>query len=299
MSRQLKADMALLLVTIGWGSSFILTKNSLAKLPTYNFLTIRFFLAFIISSVIFIKKMTKIDKKTLKYGVILGICLYAHYAFQTVGLNYTSISKSAFITGFNVILVPVFASLLIKKLPHKQSILSVVLAFIGLGMLTLNENITGINIGDIYTLICAVIFALYIIFVGKYTVDSESVSLAVVQLGVVAVLSLITSFAIEKPIIPNDYQVWINIIILSVVCTSGAYIIQSIAQKFTSSTHTALIYSGEPVFAAMFAYIIYGENLSVKGTLGAILILTGMLIAELDFKKLLNKKDSLQEEIID
>lgn len=290
MSKQLKADIGLLLVTVGWGASFLLTKSSLSQLATFNFLTIRFFLAFILSSIIFFKKIINVDKKTFKYGIILGVVIYATFAFQTMGLNYTTASKSAFITGFNVMLVPVFSTILMKKIPDKKVIFSVFIAFIGLGLLTLNKNISGINIGDIYTFICAIICAIHILLVGKYTIKCESIALAVIQIGVCAVLSLITSLAFESPIMPTSNTVWINIIILSVVCTSGAFIVQSIAQRFTSPTHTALIYTAEPVFAAIFGYIVLGEMLRNKGLLGALLILTGMIITEVDFKLLFSKK---------
>ncbi|WP_099192002.1 DMT family transporter [Tepidibacter mesophilus] len=291
MSRQLKADLALLCVTIGWGASFILTKNSLSELETYNFLAIRFLIAFIISSCIFFKNMIKTDKKTMKYGLVLGIILYAHYAFQTVGLNYTTASKSAFITGSNVIMVPILAGFMIKQFPQKKSLVSAVLALIGLAMLTLNENITRINIGDIYTLVCAIIFAIYIIFVGKYTWECESIALAVIQFGVVAFLSIMTSVTMESPNLPSSSDVWVNIIILSIICTSGAFIIQSVAQKFTTSNHTALIYSAEPVFAAMFGYFLYSEIITVKTGIGAFLILLGMIISEVDFSKFLKVEE--------
>ncbi len=296
MTKQLKADIALFLVTIGWGASFILTKSSLTELSTFNFLAIRFFIAFAISSIIFIKDMKKTDKKSLRYGIILGLILYASFALQTMGLNYTSASKAAFITGFNVVLVPIFSTLMVKKIPNRKTILSVILAFIGIGMLSLNGSISRINIGDIYIFFAAIIFALYIIFVGKYTIDSKSVPLAVIQIGIVGFLSLVTSFIFESPVLPKANQVWINIFILSVVCTSGAYIVQSVAQKYTSPTHTALIYTAEPVFAAIFGYIIFREILSPRGMAGAALILSGMLITEVDIKALLKKKQKENEE---
>lgn len=297
MTKQLKADISLLLVTIGWGASFILTKDSLSELSTYNFLAVRFLLAFFISSAIYYKRMIKIDKNTLKYGLILGLLLYAHYAFQTVGLNYTSASKSAFITGLNVILVPVFSAFLMKNVPSKKVTISVILAMVGLGFLTLNQNIDGINIGDIYTLICAVIFAFYIIYVGKYTKNVDSISMAIIQLGVVGVLSLLTTFMIENPTISISIGGWINIIILAVICTSGAYIVQSVAQKFTTPNHTALIYTGEPVFAGIFGFVFFDEYLGIKGTFGAVLILSGMLMAEVNFKKLFNTKENKRKEV--
>jgi len=290
MQRQIKADIALLLVTVGWGTSFILTKNSISEIPTYNFLAIRFFIAFIISSVVFMKKMVRIGKNELLCGVGLGTLLYGTYAFQTVGLNYTTASKSAFITGFNVVLVPVFSSLMLKIKLESKYYISVTMAFMGLALMTLNQSITDINIGDVYTLACAAISALYIILVGKYTKNVESVSCAVVQIGVVGLLSLISSFITEKSVMPSDYNIWINIVILSVVCTSGAYIVQNVAQRFTSPTHTALIYTAEPVFASIFAYLYSEEMLSSRGIIGALLILVGMLTAEVDFKTFLSKR---------
>ena len=291
MTKQIKADIALLLVTVGWGTSFILTKNTISQMPTYNFLAIRFLLAFIISAIIFSKQMLKIGKKELKYGIMLGALLYGTYAFQTVGLNYTTASKSAFITGFNVVLVPVFFTLLMKKRLDKKSYISVILAFIGLAFLTLNQNISNINIGDVYTLICAFLCAFHIIFVGKYTVNVESISFAVIQIGTVGILSLITSLMVEKPVIPSNYNAWISIVILSVVCTSGAFIVQSVAQNYTSPTHTALIYTGEPVFAGIFAFIFIGEVLGLRGMIGAALILVGMITSEVDFKTIFSKKN--------
>ncbi|MFO7887360.1 MAG: DMT family transporter [Eubacteriales bacterium] len=290
MTNQRKADISLFLVTIGWGISFLLTKNSLDFLETYNFLAIRFLLAFFISFGIFYKRFKNLNKKTVKYGIGLGILLFLHYALQTVGLNYTTVSKSAFITGLNVIMVPVFSALIIKTIPERKVIFSTIIAFTGLGLLTLNGNIDGVNIGDVYTFLCALVFALYIILVGKYTVKVESISFATIQLGVVGILSLITSFMIESPIIPTEAAAWGNIVFLSVVCTSGAYLVQNVAQKFTSPSHTALIYTGEPVFAAFFGYIFLGELLSFRGTLGALMILSGMLIVEVNFKKLFRSK---------
>ncbi len=284
MSKQLKADIALLLITVGWGASFLITKSSLSELSTFNFLAIRFSVAFILSLIIFFKQIINIDKKTFKHGIVLGIVVYATYALQTIGLNYTTASKSAFITGFNVILVPIFSTILTKKVPDKKVFFSVFIAFIGLGLLTLNKNVSGINIGDIYTFICAIMCAIHILLIGKYTKECESISLAVIQIGVCAVLSLTTSLAFENPIVPTSYSIWINILILSVVCTLGAFIVQSVAQKFTSPTHTALIFTAEPVFAAIFGYIILGEMLSIQGLIGAILILIGMIITEIDFK---------------
>jgi len=286
MTKQLKADLALLGVTIGWGASFILTKNSLDTLETFNFLAIRFILAFAISAGIFYKNLLKMDKNTLKYGLLIGVILFAGYAVQTIGINYTTASKSAFITGFSVVLVPVLSAFLLKSKPERAAVIGAVCALIGLGLLTLNGDFI-LNIGDFLTIIAAFGFAMHIITVGKYTVKVDSIALAVVQIGVVGFLSLFATLVLETPIVPSGGTVWVNIFILSLICTSGAFIIQNAAQKYTTPTHTALIYTGEPVFAAIFAYFMSGEVLKPRGLFGAALILIGMLIAEIDVKILL------------
>lgn len=285
MSKQLKADIALLLVTVGWGSSFLLTKNSLAELETFNLLAVRFIIASLLSVIIFFNKVKNIDKKTLKYGLGLGCVLFASFALQTIGLNYTTSSKSAFITGFNVVLVPIISAVVMKKTPEKKVFFSTLIAFIGLGLLTLNKDISGINIGDVYTFLCAILCAVYILLVGKYTRKCESIGFTIIQIGVCAVLSLVTSLLLENPIIPTSTSVLTNIMILSLVCTVGAFIVQNVAQKYTSPTHTALIFTAEPVFAAIIAYLVLGEKLSNQGLLGASLILAGMLITEINFTK--------------
>jgi drug/metabolite transporter (DMT)-like permease len=214
--------------------------------------------------------------------------MFASYAFQTVGITMTTVSKSAFITGTSVLMVPLFAALFMKRMPDRSSILGAVMAFFGLGLMTLTGNTgvvtaeTVINLGDLLTLMCAVLFALYILAVGKYTVQVDSIPFAIIQIGTVAVMSAVSSLAFETPVIPEGSGVWFNILFLAVVCTSMAFIVQNVAQKYTSSTHTALIYSGEPVFAAIFAYIVVGEVMGVNGVIGAALILMGLLAAELN-----------------
>lgn len=299
-SAQLKADFALLMVTVGWGASFLLTKNALTHLQTYNFLSIRFTIAFVLSAVIFWKYMIKIDKTTLKYGALIGFILYISYALQTVGLNYTTASKSAFITGFNVVLVPLLSTILARAKLELMSYISVVTAFVGLALLTLNQSITSINYGDVLTLGCALTTAVYIVLVGKYAQKVEAISCAIIQIGVVALCSLVTTFAVETPKLTSDPNAWASIITLSIVCTSGAFITQMIAMKHTSATHAALIFTGEPVFAAIFGFIFLNESLGVKGMIGGAMILMGMLLAEFDIKamfyKLLRREQKPVEE---
>lgn len=282
MSKQKKANIGLLIMTIGWGTSFILTKAALNELEVFNFLSFRFLIGAIVSGLIFYKNILKLDKKTMLYGMGVGSLLFSHYIFQTIGLNYTTASKSAFITGTSVVMVPVIAGILNRKFPEMKVMLGAFMALFGLAMMTLNGD-AGVNIGDALSFVGAIIFALYIIVVGKYTKQVESIGFALVQIFTVGVLSVLTSLVFETPKMPTTGGTIIGIIILGVVCTSGAFIVQNIAQKYTTASSTALIYATEPVFAAIFAYLFVGEILSKVGMLGGLLILLGMLVAETDF----------------
>ena len=284
MKKQIIADILLLIVVIFWGYSFVAIKDALSYISPFNFLACRFIISFIILIVIFRKRLEKLNKETIIYGVIIGIFLFFAYAFQTIGLKYTTASNAGFITGFSVVLVPVFSVLFIKSKPSTESIIGVIFAFIGLYLLTYNKGYE-INKGDILILFCAIAVAFHILTVGRYTVRSDSILLTVVQIGVVTFLSLFSVIIFETPAFPKGPGVWEAILITAVFSTVGAYLVQNIAQRFTSPTHTALIFSGEPVFAGIFGYFILNERLSDWAIIGCILILSGMIISELKIFK--------------
>ncbi|WP_053955963.1 DMT family transporter [Inediibacterium massiliense] len=289
MKMQYKADLALLVVTLTWGVSFILTKNSLDAMSTFNFLAVRFFIAAASSAIIFYKRMLNLDKTTIKYGILIGVIMFLGYALQTFGLNYTTASKSAFISCLSVVFVPVFSALLLKKLPSLPCIIGVVIATIGLALLTLDGKLS-LNIGDFYTFLCTFCFAFQILAISKYAVKVDPINLAILQIAVVSILSTIVSVIFENPIIPTGAKVWTDVLFLSFICTSGAFIIQNAVQRYTTATHTALIFTGEPVFASIFGYFLLGEILSSKGMFGGFLIIFAMLLAELGGELPLFKK---------
>jgi drug/metabolite transporter (DMT)-like permease len=279
MNKQMKADLSLLIVTLGWGISFILTKNSLDFLQPFNFIALRFLTAFFISSLVFYKQFKNLDKKTLIDATIMGSVLFTGYLFQTIGIQYTTVTNSGFITGFSVVLVPVIATVFLKEKPENAAILGTILSIIGLSLMSIKPGFK-MNNGDILTLISAFAFAMHIILTGKYSKDGKVILLGVIQIGVVGFLGLFSSIFESEFIIPRDITLWKNILFLAIVCTAVAFIVQTVAQKYTTSTHTALIYITEPVFAATFAYFLLNEILSTQALFGAALILTGMFNAE-------------------
>ncbi|MDF2524631.1 MAG: permease [Clostridiales bacterium] len=222
--------------------------------------------------------------------------LFGGMALQVSGLYYTTASNSAFITGLNVVMVPIVSSFLLKKKPDVFSTIGVILAFLGMFLLSMGETffINGgglhFNFGDFLTLLCAVCFTLQIIFIDKFTNDQEPSSLAVIQIGFAAVLYTTVWLGMDFKQFEINSTVIVTLIITGVFGTALAFAGQTAMQRFTSPTHTALILAAEPLFGALFAILIPNsqgvtENLKFNSILGCSLILIGMLISELKVGK--------------
>ncbi|MEF9951337.1 MAG: DMT family transporter [Clostridium sp.] len=297
-NKPLVADMSLLFVAFLWGGGFIATSYALDSItPNYiNF--IRFLIAFIGISVIFRKKYKLIDKNTLKAGIIIGVFLYGGFLLQTVGLQYTTAGKQAFLTGTNVVMVPFLYWLVKNKRPDKYNIIAAVIAVVGIGFLSLNENLT-INFGDALTLACAVFFAAQITAVGFFAQKHDPLALTIVQFGTVTVFSLISSLIFE-PFPTFTTTSTVGIIYLAIFSTLICFAIQNVAQKYTSPEHTAIILCLEAVFGSVLSCLILGEAFTFKMIIGCIAIFFAIITAEtrLEFiKKLFKPKDSSKEAI--
>jgi drug/metabolite transporter (DMT)-like permease len=177
-------------------------------------------------------------------------------------------------------MVPLFSAVIFRTRVKNAEKMGVTVALIGLILLTL-KGVGGFNSGDFLTLAGAVCFAFHIITVGHFTNRTNSIQFAIMQIGGVGLFSFVTSLIFEVPSLRFPVMTWLNMLFLAVFCTSAAFITQSIAQRYTTSTHTALIYINEPVFAAFFGYFVAGEILGVRGIIGGLLMLSGILIAEL------------------
>lgn len=296
------ADISLLLVTLIWGSTFVLVQNAINSLPPFSFNGIRFFTAaFMLLAWLFIferKQLRRLDKKVIFSGIILGFWLFLGYATQTIGLLSTSSSKAGFITGLNVVLVPLLSMVLLKQSLTKNAILGVIIATIGLFLLT-TTDMTSFNMGDGFVFICAIAFAMQIVVTGKYSEKYPTLLLTVIQISTVSILSIVSSFLFEdwrKMIEPNilfSKNVLIAILTTSIFATAIAFLVQTKFQKYTSTTRVALIFAMEPVFAAITGYFCAHDRLTYSALLGCLLIFLGMIFAELPLDKwlLINKKE--------
>lgn len=296
MKKSVFADLVLLLVAFVWGASFIIVQNAINILPPHSYNFIRFLLASIILFVIIIifdrNSLKQVSKKAVYSGIFLGILLFLGFDLQTVGLLYTSAAKAGFITGLNVILVPIFSVYIIKVKPKLTTIIGVGLAAIGLYTMTMIGSTSEFSIGDFLIFLCAIFFALQIVYTGKYAPKYSPFILAWIQISVVCILSLFSALIFEDIgvltdstiILAND--VIIALIITAVFGTALAYLAQQTFQKFTSPTRVALIFTMEPVFAALTSIFVEHQMLSLNITIGGSLIFIGMILSEIPSKKL-------------
>jgi drug/metabolite transporter (DMT)-like permease len=283
---ELRADLLLLSVAIAWGVTFLMVQDAINSTPVYAFLFFRFGIASILMFFIAYKYLNQINKRTIFYGVILGTFLFSAFATQTFGLLYTKSSIVAFITGLNVIFVPFLAYLVFKDHISKKVFIAAIVAVIGLYSLTMSGTLT-VGIGEFLTLICAFLFALQIIYTGKFSKEVNVFLLVLFQLLTVTVLSLIFSLSLDDVTfnLTYDYVFFKAVIITAVFATVYAFLIQTYMQQFTTATKTAIIFAMEPVSASVFAYISVGEVLTNIQLTGAILIVFATVVAELKFKR--------------
>jgi len=228
----IQAEIYLLGIVIIWGSTFAIIKGILDQILPLTFLAYRFFLAAFVLYVIFWKRSKNINKTILQKGFIIGIFLFLGYAFQTVGLKYTTATKTGFITGLSVVLVPIISYLFIKEKINRNSIIGVIFAVIGLWFLNYGSSFS-FNLGDFLVLLGAISFAMHIISVGLYTKKMDYVPLVVVQLATVFVLCLLMAIIFERPALHLSYSpnVWWSIVLTGVFATALAFYMQMLPRR--------------------------------------------------------------------
>ena len=276
------ADLALLLVALIWGSTFVLVKEAVSQAKPFGFIALRFALATLTMTLLFRSRLRALGRKGLLAGALIGLFLTAGYGFQTVGLQYTSASRAGFITGLSVVIVPFAAWPILGRRPSLNGVAGVILATIGLALLSLQrgERLT-IGRGDLLVLACAFSFALHIVTVGAFAPRMDPMALATAQIGVVALVSGALALIVEGDGSGFSGLVWFAALFTGLLATALAFAVQTAAQAFTTPTHTALIFATEPVFAALFGSLLAGERLTGRPLLGCAFILAGMMVAEL------------------
>jgi drug/metabolite transporter (DMT)-like permease len=275
-----RADLALVFNTFVWGSTFVLVKRALDDISALLFVAIRFLVATLVIAWLF-RGRWSLSSGYTRGGILTGICLFGGYAFQTAGLKLTTPSKAAFLTGLSVVMVPLLSSLVYRVYPHVSEAIGVALATVGMALMTLQGNTGGVTRGDVLVILCALAFAGHIVVLGHYVKEAPFESLAVLQLGTTAAMALGSFWWMETPFFHPTRLLWIALLVSSLFSTALAFTVMAWAQQITTATRAALIFALEPVVAWLFSFIFMGEVLPARAVLGAIMILAGILLAEL------------------
>lgn len=278
MTQRVKAEALLLLITLIWGATFVIVKDALNDASPLAFIAVRFLAAGILLFALVARG--RVDREALVPGVVLGAFLGAGYLCQTTGLVYTTASKSAFITGFSVILVPVIVVFRGSRL-RAAAAAGALLGLGGLYCLVMPAGPEGVNRGDVLTLIASVSFAFHIVLVGHYTRRVSFLHLVPVQVLAVGLIALLASPWAFQVALRWTPRLVLALAITSILATGLAFTVQNWAQQYTAPAHTALIFALEPLFAAVVSRLVSGERLGGRVLLGSALVLSGMLVSEI------------------
>ncbi len=281
-----KADAALAVNALIWGSTFTIVKSALRDISPILFLALRFSLATLALGGLWLagwrgRNTLRGGRRALTGGALAGIFLFAGFLLQTIGLQFTSAPKSAFLTGLASVMVPMLAALVYQSRPQAVEVLGVLVATAGLGLMTLEGPIRSMGKGDVLTLGCAAAFAAHIVVLGHYSEKMSFEVLSVSQVATAAVLALGLFGWVEPLRVEWHSAVIYAILVTGLAATALAFSIQAWAQRYTTSTRTALIYTLEPVFAWLISYWFLGEGLAGRTAAGAVLILGGVVLVEL------------------
>jgi drug/metabolite transporter (DMT)-like permease len=280
---RLRADLALVGITIVWGTTFVVVKDALAHISIFVFLALRFSVAAVALAPIYRKGFRR---TAVLPGLLAGGLLFTAYVFQTLGLELTTPSKSAFLTGLSIPMVPLASSLVYRNKPRSWEVVGIVAASLGMVLMTLGSSAPAnfprmeISRGDLLSFLCAVTFALHIVVIGHFSQAIGFESVAVTQIAVAAACGLVLCWFAEPMRLDLTSATVGAILATGLLATALAFTTQAWAQQYTSATRAALIFSLEPVVAWVTSWAVTGETMPNRGKVGAGLILASILLVE-------------------
>jgi drug/metabolite transporter (DMT)-like permease len=286
--RKLRANVLLIVVTMIWGSSFLIVQRTLAQVGPLTFLAMRFGFAALVLAFLFRKRLVHITYAEIVTGSIIGLFLFASYAFQTVSLQYTTSSQAGFISGMYVPLVAVLAIPLLKQKPTLGGILGILLSMSGLILLSIKNGFQiTLGPGEILALACAFASALHVICISKFAPKADAVNLTIVQIALTALLSLIAMPIAREPFSFPPFAVWGSALFLGVVATAFCLAVMNWVQQFVSSTEAAMFYALELVWVSVIGHFA-GDNLSFLGWIGCACMLSSMVVGEIRLSRIMD-----------
>lgn len=281
-AHHLRYEALLALNTLIWGSTFLVVKYAVKLSGPFTYLAISYAVGSLVLALIFRKRLAHITRNELRGGLLLGLLLFAGYALQTTGLQFTTVSKAGFITGLYVPLVPVFFFLFLRQRPAFVAVIGVVLSFLGLFLLSLNNQFSfSISPGEVLIFGAALAYAAHIVFIGKFSPGKDMTNLAIIQLSLTSLLSFaFLPFAHELRNAPPA-QFWLIAVLMGVLDIAYTLLVMNRVQQRVGGIRATLIYSLEPLWAALAGVVLAGDVLSVPAWIGCGCILAGMIVGRL------------------
>jgi len=265
----------LVAVTAVWGWTFVVVQDAISFYDVIPFLAVRFVLAGTALAPIYARKLTR---RSLIVGGGIGVVLAAGYLFQTTGLLFTTPTNSGLITGLFVVFAPLADRLLFGANVSRQVVLAVALSLLGMVLLA-GGGPEGANWGDLLTLLCAAALGLHIALLSRYAASHDAGALTLAQILSIALLFLIV-WPFFAPVSLPPSEVWVALLVTGLLASAGAFLVQTTVQQHIPAARTAIILTMEPVFAALFGYWLAGDRLVAVQILGALLILSALVIGE-------------------
>lgn len=292
---QQRANLLLVTVSMAWGTSYMFMKVVATDVPPLTIVALRSVIAFVFMWLLFYKRMIRVNWQTLKYSAIVGALLFGIFVGLLLGTKYTSASTAGFLTTTTVVLVPILQMFITRKLPKKNIVIGLALVGAGLAFLTLKNGLS-IEMGAVYCLVGAFLYAVHIIVTNRFVRKVDVLQLGIYQLGFGSLYAIVVAFLFETPSLPTTAISWISILGLAFICSAYGFVMQPIAQKYTTPENTGFLFSLEPIFSAIFAFIFLKEIMGVNGYIGAALIMVGVTVANYNSKKkcAIEKMASLQ-----
>lgn len=291
--KKIKSEGALLLMTLLWGATFVIVKESLHDISSMLFVASRFGIASVVLFVILVLRKKKFVREAVAPGMFLGLFLYLSFISQTIGLKYTTATNSGFITGSSVVIVPFLQFFIQKKKPSRGALIGTMFVFAGIIFLSSGGNSISaflsqfgknFNLGDALTLGCALFYAFHIVYIDQLSSKNDMWILLLTQLVTVGVLAFLTALlfaaiSLEPLRINFSNYLMFGIFYTSIFTTLVTIGLQTKFQKNVTPTQAGIIYSFEPIFAAIFAFFLLGEKISMFGWVGCALIFTGLILS--------------------
>ena len=280
--KELFADGLLLLTALIWGSAFAVVKNTLDSFPPAAIIAMRYAIATLLTAVSFRKHLRGMTRGDVARGAMVGLLLAAAYIVQTIGLQFTTAGKNAFLTTVYVLLVPFGCRVLFGQRLRRANYLAAGLMLAGIGLLSLEGEIGGLNVGDALTVLCGALFAGHIIAVERCQRETDVYALIVLQFGFAALYALVYALLLERgrPLDFNAGSVG-GLLYLAIFSTTIAMSLQNIGQSMAPASHSAILLSLESVFGALFSCLLLGEPMTPKILAGFAVIFAALMVNEL------------------